>query len=730
MPAYSQNITLNTQEEVDNFPINYPDLTVVPGHLIIDGEDISNLDSLYSINSVQGLLIIKFCYQLLSLQGFESLERIDEGLIIQYNHNLYQIDAFPSLERIGSDFTIRHNEKLDEVSGLNNLTYIGDTLLIDDNESLDSITGMMAIDTIGGSLKVQYNPELMEINGWNNVEYVGGKVKVWYNDVLTSFPDLKVDTIYSGISFRENPALTDVSGFNEMVVLEGGLYFHYNDMLTDISGFNSLQTIGKSLIVAMCDVITRLSGFTSLVSVTEDIFIGSEGDLVSIDGFSSLQNVYGGFALRYNKLDNLNALNSLSFVGDDFSITGSDSLVNLEGLNNLTSIGGSLYLENNESLINLQGLNQLCKIGGGMSVQNNDALEGFDGLQQLDSVGCISLKYNGNIENLEGLGSLKYIKESVHIEYDGIRSLSGTHELNYLGSDIIIENAPNLEDVNAFGLVEHLYGKLKLYETGVKNMHGFESLKTIDDELYITHNDSLKNMEGLNNLETVNNRVCIYYNDCLETLTGLNNLTSVVNLDIHDNEGLYSLEGLNSLAHVEEVMDIYGNLSDISALNALKTVGMWLRIVGVDNLTDLTVLNNLDYTIPSALIVLGCPDLSVCNTEMICNFLAYGGELFVDGNNTGCNSVEEVNEACFPEVEGSPEKDFITLYPNPVKDELLIAWSGNQELNSISMYNGVGQKVLSQGSSYSVDVSALQPGIYIVELEFDSERIRKRVLVE
>jgi hypothetical protein len=51
-PCLPDGITFNTQEQIDNFQINHPNCTEIEGGVVIEGDDITNLDSLIVITSI------------------------------------------------------------------------------------------------------------------------------------------------------------------------------------------------------------------------------------------------------------------------------------------------------------------------------------------------------------------------------------------------------------------------------------------------------------------------------------------------------------------------------------------------------------------------------------------------------------------------------------------------------------------------------------------------------
>ena len=55
-PCLPEGITFTTQEQIDNFQINYPNCTEIEGDVIIEGDDINNLNGLNVLNSIGGFL--------------------------------------------------------------------------------------------------------------------------------------------------------------------------------------------------------------------------------------------------------------------------------------------------------------------------------------------------------------------------------------------------------------------------------------------------------------------------------------------------------------------------------------------------------------------------------------------------------------------------------------------------------------------------------------------------
>ncbi len=76
-------------------------------------------------------------------------------------------------------------------------------------------------------------------------------------------------------------------------------------------------------------------------------------------------------------------------------------------------------------------------------------------------------------------------------------------------------------------------------------------------------------------------------------------------------------------------------------------------------------------------------------------------------------------------------KGRLYIYPNPTKGILNIAFDGNHGTNKVVIYNSMGcvikERVLENGC---VDVSDLNSGIYIIEVEINGEKLHEKLVME
>ena len=132
-PCLPAGITFTTQEEIDNFQINYPNCNEIEGDVWIQGGDIWNLAGLSVLTSTGGELSIIENYSLASLEGLDNLTSIGSDLQILNNVSLASLVGMENLNSISGNLQIGHytfpipvgHPSLTSLTGLNNLTSIG-----------------------------------------------------------------------------------------------------------------------------------------------------------------------------------------------------------------------------------------------------------------------------------------------------------------------------------------------------------------------------------------------------------------------------------------------------------------------------------------------------------------------------------------------------------------------------------------------------------------------------
>jgi len=514
------DLILTTQQEVDNFAINYLGCIGINGNLVIHGitpNEITNLDGLASLYSISDTLFIINNESLTDISGLEnivysSMSHVQisdntalsecsiisicryisyEGTTLIYNNGIMCNSANDVLDNCTicptGNITLKTQEEVDEyavlypgckivqhsitVQGLNDITNVHGLIGIERIEkrlkitncnALTELIGLDSLKYIGNDLSISYNNTLTDISSLHNLSYVDDNFFISGNDALTTLAGLDKLTNAYELYLFDNDALVDISSLHNLKSILG-LYINDNQSLTHLNGLEGITNLFFGLEVKGNDTLIDLSGLNNLTHVSEKVDIGGNNSLQSLQG-----------------------LNGLTFVGEDFIIGrylhtySNPALQTLAGLDNLNRVNGLLIISQNESLTSFNSLNNLNYVGM-LSIENNDALTNFNGLQNLTTVGQFLLFGHDNLSSLEGLESLQTI--------NGNLSIGGG------GSDATSSGNDGLTDINALS-----------------------NLTTIGGELSIKHNDFLTTLAGLDNVNYATlDEVKIAYNDRLKT---------------------------------------------------------------------------------------------------------------------------------------------------------------------------------------------------------------------
>jgi len=320
---FSQNclpdgITFSTQEQIDSFPINYPNCREIEGSVIIMGNDITNLDSLFSIESIGGSLKVESADSLLNLKGLDSLEILFGDLFISECYSLQSLHGLDNLNLIEGSLILGYSEE-------------GPPPAPTGNASLESIESLRNITSIGGGLSTWGNNVLTDLEGLNNVSSIGGGMAIQVS------------------------SLTTLSGLEQLTTLGGPLHLYANSSLTDFSGLNNLETIDGDLVIARNNILITLIGLNSLTTINGKIRIGGgqwgNPELISLEGIEKIKSesiqeleIEGNFSLT--NCDIISICEYLSNPGETIEIG-----YNATGCNSQEEVLDSCWTSINEQWI-------------------------------------------------------------------------------------------------------------------------------------------------------------------------------------------------------------------------------------------------------------------------------------------------------------------------------------------------------------------------------------------
>lgn len=312
----TDSLVIRSQEQLDDFLLQYPDCDSILGNVIIEQKHwtnpewskISNITALQNIKYIGGDLKIHFNSDLESIEGLNNLEKIQGSL---YLGRISVPDILPlsSLNSIGNDLTLEYFKNLTNFNGLEGIDTIHGTLTVFANKKLVNLNGLSDLQYIKSDLFITSNKAMSSMDGVNNLNLVGGSMRLNFMDSLIS-----------------------LNGLENLDSIRG--YFHISlKAINSFEGMSSLKSIGKELLVSRTNKIKSFKGLDNLTHIGSDLII---------------KNNY--------ELENLDHLEGLETVGSHLHIVDNYSLINIDGLTNLKSIKGALFVRNNHSLKNLNGI--------------------------------------------------------------------------------------------------------------------------------------------------------------------------------------------------------------------------------------------------------------------------------------------------------------------------------------------------------------------------------------
>ncbi len=276
-------IIFTNQSQIDSFQINHPYCTKIEGFVQIEGNDISNLDGLFVLTSINGYLLINNNHILTDLSGLDNLTNVTGDLTIRDNHSLVSLAALDNLTAIGQDLMLFDNDELMSLSGLDNVAIVGNNLSINGNDQLSSLSGLEGLETVGnhvyiGNWSTGNNPLLTNLSGLDGLSYIGGVLTVRGNDALESLAGLEnLDSIGSNLWLGKNMNLSNLSALTNLTSVGGEIAIDFNLALTSLSGLDNIAPesindlyiyynplLSECEVQSICDYLANPSGITQI----------------------------------------------------------------------------------------------------------------------------------------------------------------------------------------------------------------------------------------------------------------------------------------------------------------------------------------------------------------------------------------------------------------------------------------------------------------------------------
>lgn len=734
------NLTFNTQAQLDQFKLDYPNCTEIAGHVLISGGlSVNNLDGLSNIQTINGGFSIWANHNLYSLAGLENLTTVASTFTVYNNKNLTNIDALENLTSVGvgmatapaqsaSHLVFQHNKELTNLNGLKNLTKFGGNLTIENNESLVDIDGLALISTgntgnllpnVIKSISVRNNASLVNLNALDHLTQIG-YLYVIGNGALENLNGLSnVGRAVGSVTIFENPVLTDISGL-------AGLDINY--IFGNAGGFNSGTglIIKDNTLLSVCNLPTNLCMY--LAGPKQRTLSGNQaGCADEAAAIASCQSCdlplnptvepVTPYTVEFS-WDAVNDAGSYNWIiiadnEDPETATplfsGNTAETNITVSSIIPQTDYDFYVKTNcggnqsnwSSRVDF--FTEIICPSGNVFLTNQAEVDAFPATY----AGCTTISGNltivgisslSNITDLSPLNSITQVTGNLVIRNNG----SGLVNLNGLSS--VTEVGGNVEAMSNIGLTSlsglegltAIDGYLQIiYNNALTSLSGLNNITTVGGHLTIFGNHSLTNLNGLNAVSSTGDYLNIGYNLGLTSLSGLENLTGLGgSLDVRHNASLTSISGLNNLATVGSDLRIWDNavLENLNALTNITAINGYLHIQANPELSDISGLQNIDpATIGGSLglYIIDNPELSVCDLANFCTYLIDSSNVrTISNNGEGCTETEVV-AACTP----------VCDIPENITETLITSSSANFSWNNANGANGYSWVVVSSGAN-------------------------------
>ncbi|WP_196889270.1 T9SS type A sorting domain-containing protein [Aureivirga sp. CE67] len=358
-----EDMTFLTQEEIDNFAIQYPNCETLKVDIEIgsydESSDITNLEAFSNIKKIIGDLEINNLESLINFNGFHNLEEVNGNFVIWKTSQVTNMEGFNSLTKVeyGEYFYISECENLINFQGLNSLETIkiDDDFNIEYNTSLINFQGLNNLETIkaGDDLEIYENESLINFEGLENLKYLESNyIEIYNNHSLQNFIGLdNIETFISNDYFEiyENENLINFEGFENLTtMIIDDFYIYNNPNLKSFKGFENITSFEENAAINIYENqnLESLYGFNNLI-VIDELYISYNENLKTLKGLDNLQQANYLTVTSNNNLDCIKDLKNLISVTDLY-IDSNNSLQSLEGLQNVTV--ENLYIYDNETL--------------------------------------------------------------------------------------------------------------------------------------------------------------------------------------------------------------------------------------------------------------------------------------------------------------------------------------------------------------------------------------------
>ena len=521
--AYTGDITVTTQAEVDSLRTTLANVDSVDGNLTIGFtsgsllSDITDLAPLSSIVHIMGNIRIQQNGQLVNLNALTHLQSIGGYFSVYDNNELITLGDFPNLQSIGKGFSVTNNDTLTTLGNFPALTSVGVgsttvpslddevrnnvSMVVENNSNLSdcyALTDFLpdGVHAVSGDIYISNNatgcnsPSEININEINTSATHRGDITVTTQAEVDALGSTltNIDTIDGNltIGYTDGSLLSDISDLSPLrniVHITGNLIIQQNDQLVNLNDLNNLQTIGGYLSVYDNDELITLGDFPLLQSIGEGFQIANNDRLTTPGYFPALRFIEGGFFVGNNDtLTTLGIFPVLQTIGVGFYVEFNSKLITLGDFPVLQTIEGFFSVYDNHELITLGDFPVLQTIGGYFNVRSNRELTDLGDFPVLQTIGGYFNVYSndkltdlGDFSVLQTIGGYFYVSSNSELT-----DLGDFPVLQSIGGYFDVSSNRELTDLGEFPVLQSIgEGFGVYYNRGLITLGDFPALTSI-----------------------------------------------------------------------------------------------------------------------------------------------------------------------------------------------------------------------------------------------------------
>ncbi|MEM1120016.1 MAG: hypothetical protein AAGJ18_06175, partial [Bacteroidota bacterium] len=641
---------------------NWTGLTEIIGSFNINSNTTLSTIGLPNLVTVGGTAEISTNPAITNIVGLSQLETV-QSLSITNNDLLETLSGLSSLTTFTSGINISQNNKLTDISGLANIVNFGNNgFSFSDNQQLSQC----AITSVCTFLDNGRN-----INVYNNAPNCNSEAEIV--NICDPCPTL---VCKDNLSFNFDPDCSITLTASDLIdqVCDRENYHVQFFNLTGNTGTGSGAGVGGYFDITLYSEflgdntfeITDSQGGTCTGSFTLDgqsteICDGLDNDCNGIVDDNLSETYMGDVTLTtqaevdawlicHTKIDGnltiegagiqlLGALNQITEIMGNLTITNCPDLNYLYDFQKLRIIGGTLSITDNATLSDIYGLS--TTVFNDLVITNNAQLTGCAAQSVCNFINC------GNTATISGNGNGNPGCQDVA---EVAQNCGG--QGCCLTADLVLTTQQQVDDFpttypNCNSLLVNVTIEDDLSDP-IQNLDGLSNISSIFGNLTIRNNPNLSSLQGLSSLFALNQgSLLLENNPTLTDLTGLDRLNSVHSITIKSMNGLSDLTGLTEVNGLFKLT--INNCANLTALNGTNfLVGIYDHLILTNN-PELTDISSLDLVGLQGLVTItDNAKLANCSIYCICNLINCSGanNVTVSNNAAGCNDITDIQNNC------------------------------------------------------------------------------------